>query len=60
MKEEACSHQTICTVLPEDLKALTIAALDVQREEEDRHPYHEDFSRIQMPTQHGSYFFIGK
>ena len=49
----------ICTVvLLEGLKRLIIAMLDIQRQEEDRHPCNEDFPRTQLPAQHT--VFIGE
>lgn len=50
-KEGRYPHQIFCTaVLPEELKLLTIAVLEVQRQE-DRHPCSEYFSRIQLSAQ---------
>lgn len=41
-------------------KLLTIAALEVLRQEEDRHPCSKDFSRIQLSSQPEAYFITGK
>lgn len=53
-RKGACPRRwTICTAaVPEDLKAITITAPEVQRQKLTGHPCSEDASKIQLPAQH--------
>lgn len=47
-------------IQPRDSKLITPRTPEVQRQEEHKHLFNEDFYRIQLLAKCGTYFFMGK